>query len=322
MKNQVTIVETSPRDGLPAFPGGTTKNKISYINLLAEAGLQKIECVNFLHPRIVPENADAEEILKKIRKKKRVTYVGLIQNLVGGLRALETDVDEILMMLAASDAYNKALTGNTTRETIHNLLPTMFNALKGSGRSTRIYLVNAFGCPFTGNVPYDIVEDLVLKAAHLGADEIVLMDDQGMATPRQVKELIGIIQGLRLDVRLAVHFHNVRGLGLANCLAAFDSGIRIFDASLGGLNRTPIFNIELPPGSWNVATEDLVYMFEGMGVKTGIDVDRLLMCVRLAEKYIKRKLPGHLSQATISARLIQAKKDRPASKDKYFLLIG
>ncbi|MBI5606623.1 MAG: hydroxymethylglutaryl-CoA lyase [Deltaproteobacteria bacterium] len=304
MDDQITIVEVSPRDGLsPILGGKATRKKISFINQLAKTGLKKIECVAFVHPRIVPENADAEKVMEKIEKKPGVTYVGLIQTEVGCRRALATSIDEILIQLATSDTFLKSFSGRTLKEIINNTLPAFFEAVKGSGKTIRIYIATAFGCPYIGKIPYDHVVQLVLKLSHMGTDEIILLDNAGLATPRDVKELIAIITGLSLKIRLGAHFHNTRGMGLANCLAAYEAGIRIFDASLGGMSKTPYESKELPLGYWNVPTEELVYMFEAMGVKTNINLDRLLDCVKFAEKQIKMELPGHLLRATIGSRL-------------------
>ena len=277
---------------------------------MSETGLKKIECVAFVHPRIVPENADAEKVMEKIEKKPGITYIGLVQTEVVAARALATPIDEILIQLATSDPFLKSFSGRTLKETINNTLPALFEAIKESGRTIRIYIATVFGCPYIGKIPYDHVVQLVLKMSHMGADEIILADNAGLATPEDVKELIAIITGLSLKIRLGAHFHNTRGLGLANCLAAYEAGIHIFDASLGGLSKTPYESKELPLGYWNVPTEELIYMFEEMGIKTDINLDLLLDCVKFAEKQIKMELPGHLLRAAISSRLYRSTKNK------------
>lgn len=320
MEDWITIVEVSPRDGFsPLLGGRATQKKTIFIQKLADTGLKKIECVAFVHPRIVPENADAEKVMEKLVKKPGVTYVGLIQTEVGCRRALATPTDEILIQLATSEPFLNSFSGRTLKETINNTLPAFFEAIKESGKTIRIYIATAFGCPYIGKIPYDQVVQLVLKLSHMGADEIILVDNAGLATPKDVKELIAIITGLSLKVRLGAHFHNTRGLGLANCLAAYEAGIRIFDTSLGGLSKTPYESKELPLGYWNVPTEELVYMFEEMGIKTNINLDLLLDCVKFAEKQINMELPGHLLRAAISSRLYKGKgaqktKNNPSRK--------
>lgn len=303
MEDTVTIVETSPRDGLPILPGGkSAKNKIFFINQLVDAGFRKIECVAFIHPRDIPENADAEKVVAGIRKKAGVSYAGLIQTEVGCRRALSTDIDEIVTIVAASDEYNRAFRGSTLRQTMNSTLPFIFDAAKSSRKTTRIYVATAFGCPYSGEVPYTDVVHLVLKLAHMGANEIVLVDSGGLSNPKKARELVEMCIGLQLPIPLAVHFNNNRGMGMANYLAAYEAGARIFDASLGGLSKSPFASAQLPLGYWNVPTEDLVYMLEGMGIPTNIDLNRLLDCVALAETYARKALPGHILRATEAAQ--------------------
>jgi hydroxymethylglutaryl-CoA lyase len=306
LNDPITIVEVSPRDGFsPLLGGRATQKKVAYVHRLVESGLRKIECVAFVHPRIVPENADAEKVMDKIKKKPGVTYIGLVQTEVGCRRALATPVDEILIQLATSDAFFRSFSGRDLKETVNHTLPDFFEMIRESGRTIRIYVATAFGCPYLGRIPYDQVVQLVLTLSHLGADEITLVDNAGLATPKDVKELLDILARLSLKIRIGAHFHNTRGLGLANCLAAYEAGIRIFDTSLGGLSTTPYESKALPLGYWNVPTEELVYMFEGMGIKTQVDLDRLLDCIIFAEKQINMELPGHLLRVTLNARLYQ-----------------
>ena len=214
MQDDVIIVDTSPRDGLPSLPGGrSTENKVTFIDRLARTGLKKIECVAFVHPRDVPENADAENVVQKIEKKSDVCYAGLIQTEVGCRRALDTGIDEIVTIVAASDTYNRAFRGISLRQTVNNTLPAIFEAARQSGRTVRLYIATAFSCPYTGKVPYADVELLALQLAHMGASEIVLVDSVGTANPRQTKELVKILLDLSLKLPLAVHFHNNRGAG-------------------------------------------------------------------------------------------------------------
>jgi len=296
--DSVTIVEISPRDGLPAL-GKTlsTNDHVLFINKLSKAGLKKIECASFLHPRLLPANYNAEKIVEGIEKKPGVTYVGVVPNEIGCRRALVTQVDEILMLVAASDAFNKVTMGRTLKETLNKTLPAIFDATAKSGRSVRIYILTAFGCPYTGLITPEEIAQLILKLSHMGAKEISLVDSSGMADPRKIKILAKQIIDLKLDIKLAVHFHNTRGTAIANCVAAYEAGVRIFDTSLGGLSGTPYGSKELDLGYWNVPTEDLVNLFEQMGIRTGIDLDILLDCVKMAEHFAGFPLPGHLLRA-------------------------
>lgn len=296
--NKVTIVEISPRDGLPAVCNSlSTDDEVMFINKLSQAGFKKIECASFLHPRLLPANYDAEKVVDGIKKQTGVTYVGLVPNEIGCRRALITQIDEILMLVAASDAFNKVTMGRTLRETINKTLPAIFEATAKSSKSVRIYILTAFGCPYTGVISPDEILQLVLKLSYMGATEISLVDSTGMANPKKVKSLIKSIFDLNLNINLAVHFHNTRGTAIANCVAAYEAGVRIFDTSLGGMSGTPYGSMELDLGYWNVPTEDLVYLFEQMGIKTGVDFNLLLECVNMAEKFAGFPLPGHLLRA-------------------------
>lgn len=297
-ESSLTIVEVSPRDGLPEVCNGlSTENKINYINKLSETGLKKIECASFTHPRLLPEGYDAEKLVAGIAKKPEVTYVGLVPNEIGCRRALVTQIDELLVLLSASDTFNRINVGKSLKESLNKVLPTLLDAAVRNARSVRIYVMTAFGCPYTGRVSPGEVAELLLKLSYMGASEVVLVDSTGLADPKSVKELIRTLLELKLDIQLAVHFHNTRGTAIANCVAAYEAGIRIFDASLGGMSNTPYGVSELDIGYWNVPTEDLVHLFETMGIKTGIDLEKLLDCVRMAEKMAGKPLPGHLLRA-------------------------
>ncbi|HOG12660.1 MAG: hydroxymethylglutaryl-CoA lyase [Smithellaceae bacterium] len=305
-ENTMTIVEVSPRDGFPEICNGlSTEDKIHYINKLSETGLKKIECASFTHPRLLPEGYDAEKLVSGIAKKPEVTYVGLVPNEIGCRRALVTKIDELLVLLSASDTFNRINIGKSLRESLNKVLPTLLDAAARHGRSVRIYLMTAFGCPYTGRVRPEEVAELLLKLSYMGASEVVLVDSTGMADPKSAKELIRALLELKLDIQLAVHFHNTRGTALANCVAAYDEGIRIFDASLGGMSNTPYGVSELDIGYWNVPTEDIVHLFEAMGIQTGIDLEKLLDCVRLAEKMAGKPLPGHILRARPATRITE-----------------
>lgn len=306
---QVKIVEVSPRDGLPeACKGLSTADKIKYINKLSETGLKKIECAAFTHPRLMPEGYDAEKLVEGIVKKPDVKYVGLAPNEIGCRRAVITQIDEILILLSASDVFNKINMGRTLKESLNKVLPAIFDAAAKNSRSVRAYIMTAFGCPYTGAVSPREVGRLLLQLSYMGVAEIVLVDSTGMANPKTVKATVRELLDLAPHVDLAVHFHNTRGAAIANCIAAHEAGIRIFDTSLGGMSATPYGVEHLNFGYWNVPTEDLVHLFEAMGVKTGIDLEKLLDCVRLAEKMAGAPLPGHLLRAGLSSQIFEIPK--------------
>jgi hydroxymethylglutaryl-CoA lyase len=185
------------------------------------------------------------------------------------------------------------------------MLPAILDTAVKNSRSARVYIMTAFGCPYTGKISAEDVAQLLLKLSYMGASEIVLVDSTGMANPKVVKSTIRTLMDLQLDINLAVHFHNTRGTAIANCVAAYEAGIRIFDTSLGGMSATPYGVSELDIGYWNVPTEDLVHLFEEMGIKTGIDLEKLLDCVLLAEKMAGIPLPGHLLRARQASQIAE-----------------
>ena len=293
----VTIVDTSPRDGPVAIPEIRTAEKVALAKRLMQSGLTKIDCVAFTHPRIRPEFADAEEVIDALDKKPEVTIIGLAPNEIACRRALNTKVDEIGTLVAASESFNRAVMGISIKETLFKTLPAIFQACLEKGKTIRVYLLAAFCCQYEGRVPIKDLVELVTKLAFMGVNEISLVDTPGMANPKQVKETIAALIDLDLDANLAVHFHNTRGLGLVNCLAAYEAGIRIFDAAIGGLSGPPFGAPKMEVGSWNIPTEDLVYLFQEIGVNTGIRLDAIVNAVKFAQKLARRELSGHVLNA-------------------------
>jgi hydroxymethylglutaryl-CoA lyase len=305
-KAEVTFVDSSPRDGLNTFDNISTSNKIIFINSLVKAGVKKIECVAFSHPRLRPEHSDAEQVMVEIKKKPGVTYVGLVPNEIGCRRAIITGVDEVLTLVGASDTYNRVVLGRNSKQTLHKTLPAIFETATNSGKTIRSLILTAFGCPYTGRVSFEDVVQIVLKLSFMGAKEVSLVDTTGMANPKSVRELVRIILDLKLSTNLAVHFHNTKGTAMANCIAAYESGVRIFDTSLGGLTGTPFGAPNQDIGYWHLPTEDLVHVFEEMGIKTTIDLERLLDAVKIAERIVGRSLPGHILRAKPNSILFKA----------------
>ena len=302
----VTIVDSAPRDGLGAlcklYSGISTSDKVTLINLLVQSGLTKIDSVAFIHPRLRPEYSDAEKTMKAVGEIPGVTFIGIAPNEIACRRALSTNVNQIAALVAATDTFNKAVLGKSIKETLNKTFPSIFQAGLERGKSIRVYVLSAFSCFYEGNVSLSNIVDLTRKLAFMGAKEISLVDSAGSANPKQVKEYFSALQALNLEVSLAAHFHNCRGLALVNCLAAYETGIRTFDTAIGGLSGTPFGAPQMEIGSWNVPTEDLASLFEEMGIKTGIDLDALLAAVEFAEKLARRKLPGHILSAKNALR--------------------
>ena len=308
-KADVTFVDTSARDGLATIDGVSTSNKASFINSLVQAGLKHIDCVAFTHPRLIPRHSDAEKVIAAIKKKRDVTYIGLVPNEIGCRRAIITGIDQVLTLVGASEAFNRLALGRSRKETLNKTLPAIIEVASNSGKTIRSYILTAFGCPYTGKVSFDDVLQIILKLNFMGVHEVCLVDSSGMANPKSVKELVRIISDLKLNIPLAVHFHNNRGMAMANCIAAYESGVRIFDASLGGLSGTPFGSIDQDIGNWNLPTEDLVHVFEEMGIKTAINLELLLEAVEFAERIAGRPLPGHILRTRRSASKLIAVPD-------------
>ncbi len=293
----VTIVDTSPRDGPVALPKIRTPEKVALANSLMQNGSLKIDCVAFTHPRLRPEYADAEKVVNALEKRPGVTVIGLAPNEIACRRALNTNVDEIGILVAGSESFNRSVLGISIRKTLYKSFPAIIQACREKGKTIRVYLLAAFCCQYEGRIPIKNIVELASKLTFLGVNEISLVDTPGMANPKQVKETIDALQDLNLEANLAVHFHNSRGLGLANCLSAYEAGIRIFDTAIGGLSGTPFGAPRMEVGCWNVPTEDLVYLFSEIGVNTGINLDALLDSVKLARKIAGRELSGHVLKA-------------------------
>ena len=281
----------------------SVSDKVLFINGLAEAGLKKIDCVAFTHPRILPENADAEKVIQQIDKRPGVTYIGLAPSEIACRRAMLTDIDEVLVLVAASEAFNQAALGLSVREVFNKTLPTISETVTGRGKKIRGYILAAFGCPYSGRVPFERTGDVASRLAFLGAKEISLVDSTGMASPRQVTKTIKGLMDLNIGVNLGVHFHDTRGTALANCVAAYEAGVRIFDTAIGGLSGTPFGAPWLEVGFWNVPTEKLADLFKQMGIRTGVKLEPLLKMVELAERMAGRQLPGHMLRAGPSSKL-------------------
>jgi hydroxymethylglutaryl-CoA lyase len=293
----VTIVDTSPRDGPVALPKIATPEKIALANSLMQSGIAKIDCVAFTHPRLRPEYADAEKVISKLDNRTGVSIIGLAPNEIACRRALNTNVDEIGVLVAGSESFNRSVLGISIRKTLYKTFPAIIQVCQERGKTVRAYLLTAFSCQYEGRVPTTDIVDLSSKLAHLGVNEISLVDTPGMANPKQVKESIGALQDLNLKANLAVHFHNTRGLGIANCLAAYEAGVRIFDTAIGGLSGTPFGAPQMRVGCWNVPTEDLVFLFNEIGVNTGINLDALLDSVNVARELAGQELAGHVLKA-------------------------
>jgi len=296
---KIKIIECSPRHGAFLFKKSkfSVRQKVSYINKLSQTGLYKIDCSAFTHPRLFPQHADAEKIISGIKKNPAVIYIGIAPNEVGFRRAILTDVDEITLLVSASDEYNRFALGSTIKETVNKIFPAILEGAKKTNKSIRGSILTSFGCPFSGQVPSTKVAELASELTFMGVKEIALVDSTGLANPKKVESLIKDIMKQKLDVSLAVHFYNTRGSAIANALAAYEAGINIFSTAIGGLSSDLFKQLDLGIGYGNIPTEDLVNLFEKMDISTGVDIHKLIPCIEMAEKMIGTPLPGHILRA-------------------------
>ncbi|MED1872217.1 hydroxymethylglutaryl-CoA lyase [Brevibacillus borstelensis] len=272
MTRDVTILEVGPRDGLQNEAGFIpTEKKQQLIRMLADAGLTRIEATSFVHPKRVPQMADAEEVARSLADIPHVSFSALVPNRKGYERAASYALGEINWVTSASPAFNKANINQTIEENLEafrELVP-----LAGeSGRLLRFSIATSFGCPFAGRVDPDVVVRLAELALDAGAGEISIADTIGIAVPDEVFSLCDRLVKAVGSERLSLHLHDTRGLALTNTYAAYTAGIRTFETAAGGLGGCPF----APGAAGNVATEDVVYMFERMKVKTGIEFSKLL----------------------------------------------
>jgi hydroxymethylglutaryl-CoA lyase len=291
--DSIRIVEVGPRDGLQneqvTIP---TEVKVEYITALADAGLKVIEAGAFVSPRWVPQMADTAEVYRNIPKDPGVDYPVLVPNAKGLDRAIEAGVKSIAIFTAASETFNKRNINMTIDESLENYALVAARAQE-EGMRVRGYISTAFGCPYEGDVPPEKVLEVSARLLDLGCYEVSVGDTIGVGTPMQVQGVIGVLLQVIPAGKLAMHFHDTRGTALANTLAALEMGIPTFDASSGGLGGCPF----APGASGNLATEDLVYMIDRMGIETGVDLNRLVAASSIVARYLDHPLPGRYLQA-------------------------
>jgi hydroxymethylglutaryl-CoA lyase len=293
MTNTVSIREVAPRDGLQNEEPIPTDDKVRLIDALSGTGVRRIEAVSFVHPRAIPQMADADEVWARSRHNPEVRYSALIPNTRGAERAIRAGFREIEVVVSASDTHNRRNLNRSTEESLDDITG-LISLIHAAGAKVEVIVATSFGCPFEGDIDPKRVASIVERVRADGADRIAFGDTTGMATPRRVRDLLSEV---RPDL---LHFHNTRGTGLANVLTALDLGVTEFDASVGGIGGCPY----APGASGNIATEEVVHMLEDMGIHTGIDLEELIKVAELAEGLLGRTLPSGVLRAGPRTRLV------------------
>ena len=296
---RVEINEVVPRDGLQiesVFV--STEDKVRLINALSETGVKRIEASSFTSPKKIPNLRDASEVISTIDRHAGVLITALVPNEKGCERALLSGVDEVNMVMSASLSHSKVNLRMTPEHSLEQL-QGIVQMIKGTGVFGNASISTVFGCPFEGFLPENQVLSIIERLLDIGVQGITLCDTTGMANPAQVKHLCETVLGKWPEVPFTLHFHNTRGMGLAIALAAWEAGVVRFDGSLGGVGGCPY----APGATGNVCTEDLVHMFEQMGVNTGVDLDALLKVSNTLPAILGHDVPGQVVKAGKADRL-------------------
>ncbi len=293
---RITVVEVGPRDGLQNEPASiSTADKIEFVNRLSVAGLPVIEVSAFVSPKWVPQMADATAVFAGIARRPGTRYTALVPNLAGLDRAVDAGVNEIAIFAASTETFSRRNINQTIDESFETYRQVCARAREHDLR-VRGYLSTAFGCPFEGPVDPARVAELAERLVDLGAFEVSISDTIGIAHPGQVPRVLDAVL-LRIPVeRVALHFHDTRGTALANVLAALAYGVATFDASAGGLGGCPY----APGAAGNLATDDLIYMLDGLGIETGVTLTALSEASAFIESKLDHRLPSRFAQAVRS----------------------
>lgn len=298
---QVSLREVGPRDGLQNEAPVPTDAKVRLLDMLAGTGLRRIEAVSFVHPRAIPQMADADDVWARARKDPSIRYSALVPNLRGAERALAAGFRELEMVVSASDTHNRRNVNRSTQESLEDVAAVAARVHE-AGAGLEVVVATSFGCPYEGEVPTRRVLDVVGRALAAGADRIAFGDTTGVGTPSRVAALVDGYLGEHPEVPFLLHFHNTRGTALANLLTAMEHGATEFDASVGGLGGCPY----APGASGNVATEEVVHMLEDMGVATGVDLEALLEVAAYAQEVVGHELPSAVLKAGPRWRTVAA----------------
>lgn len=297
-ERKIEILEVGPRDGLQnEAVEFSTADKLRLINLVIDAGIRRLEVASFVHPKLVPQMADAEALVAGLDDRPEVTYVGLALNLRGATRAAETrtngrGIDEVGCVAICSDTFGQKNQGQTAQESV-DASKEIIAFAKAEGMAAQVTISAAYGCPFEGEVKPERVVELAKQMADAEPRELAIADTIGVAVPAQVTEVFARVKEAVPHIPLRAHFHNTRNTGVANAWAAVEAGAATIDASLGGLGGCPF----APRATGNVATEDLIYMLQRSGVETGVDLEKLIAATGWVQDKLGRQTPAMVSQA-------------------------
>jgi hydroxymethylglutaryl-CoA lyase len=295
LPDRVSVYEVSPRDGLQNERATVPlQGKLRLIDALVAAGLSRIEVTSFVSPKWIPQLADADEVAENLRPAPGVTFSALVPNATGLARAKAVRMKEIAVFISASETHNRKNVNKTIDETLAAFADTVLPAKEG-GMRVRAYLSTVWGCPYEGEVDPRRALSIARRLLDMGCYQIAFSDTIGAGTPRQTANIVKLMLSEIAPEKIALHMHDTRGTALANILVGLELGIRDFDASVGGLGGCPY----APGAAGNCATEDLVYMLHGMGIATGVDLERLVEAGKAAESIVGRKLPGKVHQAGV-----------------------
>ena len=287
------ITEVGPRDGFQAERGFIpTAQKIEFIDRSIDAGVPRIEATSFVSPRAVPQLADAEEVLRGVHRGRGAVLAALVPNKRGALRAAEAGVDEMVVFLSATESHNRKNVNRSIEESLAGF-EEVARVAEEAGTPVRGAISTAFGCPFEGDVPAVRVAGIARRFQALGFAGASLGDTTGMATPPLVAAAVRAVRAAAPELGLGLHFHNTRGIGLANVMAGLGLGVDKYESSFGGIGGCPF----APKATGNVCTEDLVYLLEEMGIDTGVDLRGLAGVARDVEAAVGYELPGQIMKA-------------------------
>ncbi len=290
--SRVTIREVALRDGLQSEKDFVpTDQKIQIIQSLSQAGVHYLETTSFVSPKAIPQLQDAAELMARV-ERGGIRHEIMVPNLKGARAAAKAGADQLIVFVSASEAHNQANVGRSIHSSLSDL-DAIFGVAREHGIAVSAAIAVAFGCPYQGKVPKEDVLDIAKHFAGRGVKRIALADTAGMANPVQITETISFFAGQLPDVKLCLHLHNNRGVAMANLYAGYLAGVTMFDTSLGGIGGCP----NVPQAAGNLATEDVVYMFEAMGVKTNIDLPALIEAARLLETILQHPLPGQVMKS-------------------------